>query len=60
MSSIPFQPPRRSFDFGNTVSGFLDHSGLPFSNILSAERIGNIFRKHDGILAARRLAVAGI
>ena len=49
MSSIPFQPPRRSFNFGNAVSGFLDQPGLPFSSVLSAERISSIFRKHGGI-----------
>ncbi len=49
MSSIPFQPPRRSFDFNNSVAGFLSQPGLPFSEIVSAKQIRSVFAKHQGM-----------
>ena len=49
MPSLPFRPPRRSFSFQNTVAGFMAQPGLPFANILSAELIDRIFRKHGGL-----------
>lgn len=44
MSVIPNETPRGSFGFGNTVSGFLAQSDLPF-----AERIERVFAKHKGL-----------
>ena len=49
MPSIPFQPPRRSFDFNNSVAGFLSQPGLPFSEIVSAKQIRSVFTKHQGM-----------
>ncbi len=49
MASIPFQPPRRSFTFSHSVSGFLNAPGLPFSGVLTKQRISGIFAKHGGL-----------
>ncbi|GIW96698.1 MAG: hypothetical protein KatS3mg111_0031 [Pirellulaceae bacterium] len=49
MASIPFCPPKRSFDFGKTLGAFFAQPGLPFSKILTAELIESIFRKHGGM-----------
>lgn len=36
-------------DFQKTVDGFLLQPGLPFAEILTAQRIHTAFRKHDGL-----------
>lgn len=49
MASIPFRPPKRSFDFGKTLGAFLAQPGLPFAQVLTAELIESVFRKHKGL-----------
>ena len=49
MSALPFQPPRRSFNFGDAVAGFLSQPGLPFESILTEQRIRKVFAKHHGM-----------
>jgi hypothetical protein len=49
MSAIAFQPRRRSFTFGHAVAGFLSQPGLPLANVLTEDRIGQVFAKHDGL-----------
>lgn len=45
-SAIPNSPRRDSRSFEKVVDVFLAGDGLPFSEILSADRIDRIFRKH--------------
>jgi hypothetical protein len=45
-ASIPPSPRRGSGDFQRIVDAFLAGAGLPFAEILSAERIERIFRRH--------------
>ena len=49
MAGIPIWPQRRSFSFAQTVSGFLTQPCLPFSKILSEERIRQVFAKHNSL-----------
>ena len=44
---IPNSPQRDSRGFGKVVDVFLAGAGLPFSDILSAERIERIFAKQN-------------
>ncbi|MCA9185707.1 MAG: hypothetical protein R3E01_09945 [Pirellulaceae bacterium] len=44
---IPNSPRRDSRGFQKVVDAFLNCDGLPFAEILSAERIERIFAKHD-------------
>ena len=44
---IPNSPQRGSRGFQKVVAVFLAGSGLPFAEILSAERIAHIFARHD-------------
>ncbi len=48
MSFIPINAPRRSFNLGNAVAGFLLQPELPFSQILTQERIARVFARHAG------------
>lgn len=43
---IPYSPRRRSSSFQQLADAFLSTPGLPFADILSAERIERIFAKH--------------
>jgi len=45
-ASIPNSPRRDSRSFQKIVDGFLGGEGLPFADVLSAERIERIFHKH--------------
>ena len=38
-----------SGDFQEIVNGFLNAPGLPFSNVLTAERIRDVFARHGGL-----------
>jgi len=44
--NIPKSSPQGSSKFQQVVDAFLSAPGLPFANILSAERIERIFAKH--------------
>lgn len=46
-TAIPDSPAHRSRSFQKIVDAFLTADGLPFANLLSAERIRRIFQKHD-------------
>lgn len=48
-ASIPNSPGRDSRSFQKVVDAFLGGEGLPFAEVLSAERIERIFQKHDGL-----------
>ncbi len=41
--------------FRQVVASFLSQPGLPFANILSAERIERIFRRHDNLFAVGQI-----
>ena len=45
-----FPDPSRS-SFHQIVGSFLSTQGLPFDSVLPAERIGEVFAKHDGLFA---------
>lgn len=47
--AIPNSPPEGSSNFHTVVDAFLAKDGLPFADILSAERIQRIFAKHNGL-----------
>ena len=51
MSSLSGFPHRRSSGFQQVLAAFLSQPGLPFSNVLSGERIERIFAKHDNQFA---------
>jgi hypothetical protein len=44
--SIPNSPRRDSRSFQRIVDAFLGGQGLPFAEVLSAERIERVFQKH--------------
>jgi putative transposase len=48
-TGIPNSPRRHTRGFQKIVDAFLCGEGLPFSEVLSAEKIERIFRKHDGL-----------
>jgi putative transposase len=48
-TEIPNFPHRGSCSFGKVVDAFLSAKGLPFADILSAERIERIFAKHGSL-----------
>ena len=50
---IPNSPVRRSSDFQPIAEAFLAQPGLPFANLVSAERIERVFAKHDGLFGLR-------
>jgi putative transposase len=45
-TSVPNSPRRDSHNFQKIADAFLSGEGLPFADVLSAERIERIFRKH--------------
>ena len=47
VSGIPNSPQGNSLGFRKVVDAFLSGGGLPFAEILTAERIERIFAKHD-------------
>ena len=49
MFSIPFDPTFRKSPFSQISRSFLDDSTLPFTNVLPAETVELIFRKHNAI-----------
>ncbi|MHB9081729.1 MAG: IS4 family transposase [Pirellulaceae bacterium] len=44
---IPFSPRRDSLSFRKIVNAFLVREGLPFAEVLAAERIARVFAKHS-------------
>ena len=46
-SDIPHSPERGSSDFQKVSDAFLSREGLPFSEVLDAERIERVFAKHN-------------
>jgi len=44
---LPDSPPPGSGNFQKVVAAFLAGAGLPFSHVLSAERIERVFAQHD-------------
>lgn len=48
-TAIPEFPRRSSGSFQKVVDVFLSGEGLPFAELLSAERLERVFRKHDGL-----------
>jgi len=46
VAKIPDSPHRRTSNFQNIIDTFLDSSALPFSGIISAEKIERIFARH--------------
>jgi putative transposase len=44
--SLPNSPSNRSRSFHKIVAAFLSGEGLPFSKVLSSERIQRVFKKH--------------
>jgi hypothetical protein len=49
MRSIPDFPARRPSGFRRIAAGFLAHPGLPFTQLLSAERIERVFTRHNNL-----------
>ena len=47
--NIPDSDGNGSGDFQEIVNGFLYAPGLPFSNVLTAERIRDVFARHGGL-----------
>jgi len=47
--NLPDSDGEGSGDFQEIVNGFLNAPGLPFSNVLTAERIRNVFARHGGL-----------
>ena len=45
----------RSSSFRQTVAAFLSQSGLPFSGLLSAERIERIFARYGNLFGVGRI-----
>lgn len=46
--------------FENILDAIPSAEGLPYANILSADRIGHIFRKHDGLFGRQRIYTTAI
>jgi hypothetical protein len=46
LGTIPSPSFQRSFSFGESLSGFLQQEGLPFSSILKADKIAAVFNKY--------------
>jgi hypothetical protein len=51
MESLPSFEPGRSLGFEKIVRSMLGCDGLPFSDVLSVERIQRVFSKHDNLFA---------
>jgi putative transposase len=45
----------RNAGFQKIVAGFLLHPGVPFASVLTAEKIGRIFRKHGAWFGGKRI-----
>lgn len=45
----------RKSEFQKIVDGFLLPSGLPFSDVLSSQRIKRVFRRHGGVFGENRI-----
>ena len=52
MSSLSDLSRSRRSNFHQVIASFLSQSGLPFANILSAERIERIFTKHGNLFGS--------
>lgn len=48
---IPDSPNRGSGNFQRISDGFLAQDGLPFAEVVSQERIEQVFARHDGLFA---------
>lgn len=49
MTTLPNSPNPGSSNFHQIVAAFLSQPGLPFANVLSAERIRRIFKRHGNL-----------
>lgn len=49
MRTLSSRPADRNHGFGQVVAGFLSADGLPFADVLSAERIEAIFDRHNNL-----------
>jgi putative transposase len=58
--NVPDAPSRGSRNFQQVVAAFLRGEGLPFAEILSAERIERIFAKHDCLFGRRGIYTTAI
>ena len=59
-AGIPHSPRRGSRSFQKVVDAFLGGEGLPFAEILSAERIERVFAKHDGLFGRQGVYTTAI
>ncbi len=50
--SLPDSPRRRSSNFQKLVDVFFKQPGLPFADVMSAEKIESVFVKHGGLFGA--------
>ena len=55
MASVSYFSDRGSGDFRRVVHGFLLRAGLPFAEVLSAERIERIFRSHGNLFGVGQI-----
>lgn len=60
MRDVPQFADRGSGKFREIVSSFLLQPGLPFSSVLSAERIERIFRKHNNLFGVGGIYSAAV
>lgn len=51
-NSIPNSNKRRSTNFQPVADAFLAQPGLPFADLLSAQRIKGLFQKHNGLFGS--------
>lgn len=55
MARIPHSPNSGSHRFLKIVEAFLSQDGLPFANVLAAERVERIFAKHGNLFATHAI-----
>ena len=55
MAHVPNSANSGSIKFQSIVDVFLSQPGLPFAQVLSAERIERIFTKHGNLFGARAI-----
>ena len=55
MRSVSDFPRHSTSDFRRVVEGFLLRSGLPFAEVLSAERVERIFQKHGNLFGVGQI-----
>ena len=55
MASVSDSSKRVSSDFRRVVEGFLLQPGLPFAEVLSAERVERIFKKHGNLFGVGQI-----